>query len=266
MTRSISTLALLAFVGSASAQIFNTTDTTVITPFSTTWYTSGNSGGGNSEITGYTGIDGDGAALIQGDRTRFAIGNMFPSAAFPEPNVGRIADLTNFNFQWNTVQLGAGVQSAQAPAFRVHVYDPQNQRRIEFNWEDGEQSTPQFVNGAGSLETVYQGDFFAAGSRVYPFTGGLGRGLFDAGNNLIQGSDSAQSLASLLATLAVNDAFITGLSVGVGSSVGADYLGYADQINFTVAGGADFTVNFVPTPASAAILGFAGLAAARRRR
>jgi len=249
---------------SAVASNINVSPTTV-TPLGTPWYQNGSSGGGFSGITGFTGIDADGSALIQGDRTRFANGNVFNSNT--TPSLGLASNLARFSFNFLVTQQGATVLAAQAPALRVVLRDPTNSRRIEIVWEDGEQNLADqvFVNGAGSLNTIYSGNFFGtSAARVHPFTAGSGRGLFDGGNTLIGGSDSAQSFAALLANLPA-DTFITGISIGVGSGVGS-FIGYADRVDFAVTGGIDTTMNFVPTPGAIALLGMSGLLVARRRR
>ncbi len=262
MNCSIATVsAITLFSAGAFGQAINVLPTTV-TPLGTPWYSDGNSGGGASGITSYTGIDGDGAALIQGDRTRFVNGFQFNSDT--TPSLGLASNLTRFSYDWNVVQTGPTVATAQAPALRLILRDPTNGRRIEIVWEDGEQSSQQFVppGGSGTLGAVYSGDFFAPGSRVYAFTAGLGRGVFDNGGLLITASAIPWSTMS---TYLPSGTFITGISLGVGSSVGS-FIGYADHVDFAVAGGIDTTMNFVPTPGAAAALGLGGLAAFRRRR
>ena len=262
MSRSVISVSAVLLVSTvAFGQAINVLPTTV-TPLGTPWYSDGNSGGGASGITNYAGIDGDGAAMIQGDRTRFVNGYQFNTNA--TPSLGLAADLTRFSYDWNVVQTGVTVPTAQAPALRLILRDPTNGRRIEIIWEDGEQSSQQFVppGGSGTLGAVYSGDFFAPGSRVYAFTAGFGRGVYDSGGSLI--TDAAISWSTMSSYLPT-DTFITGISLGVGSSVGA-FVGYADHVDFAVAGGIDTTMNFIPTPGAAALLGLGGLALGRRRR
>lgn len=251
------------------AQAINVGPATV-TPLGTTWYNPAgeNSGGGSSFINGsYSGIDADGSAQINGDRTRFINGNLFPSVSTPLPNLGLVTGLSRLSYDWNVTSQGSGVVTAQAPAMRMTIWDPTNNRRIDIVWEDGEQASPVFVNGAGTLGTVYNGDFFGANSRVYARTasGFNTRGLFDNGGSFIAGSDSAMPYSQLIANLP-SGTFITGLTLGVGSSVGSGFTGYADHVDFAVAGGIDTTMNFIPAPGAAAVLGLGGLASLRRRR
>lgn len=270
MIRSIATVSAIAlFSAVSSGQAINVGPAT-ITPLGTNWYNpvGENSGGGSSFINGsYTGIDADGSAQINGDRTRFINGNLFPSTAVPLPNLGLVSGLTRLSYDWTVTSQGTGVVTAQAPAMRMTIWDPTNSRRIDIVWEDGEQSSPVFVNGAGSLGTVYNGDFFGANSRVYARTasGFNTRGLFDGGGSFISGSDAAMPYSQLIANLP-SGTYITGLTLGVGSSVGSGFTGYADHVDFAVAGGIDTTMNFVPAPGAAALLGIGGLLATRRRR
>ncbi|MEM0913597.1 MAG: PEP-CTERM sorting domain-containing protein [Planctomycetota bacterium] len=230
----------------------------------------GNSNGGSSQIEATTLIDSDGSLAINGDRTRYFITNT-------GMNLGLLNELSTFSFDWTVVQEGLTVPTAQAPALRLAVTDPTTPDRThEIIWEDGEQSTRQFVAGNGSLNTVYEGDFFDADAdkaRVYAITspfGSFGRGIFD-GSSLIPGSDSAQPFAnftsdSLTAYGLSDQAFVTAIVVGVGSSVG-DFQGFADNIEIGFDGGDVTTFNFaIPEPASIALIAVGLCAAGLRRR
>ena len=253
--RALSVLTVALLASSASAAVVD------IFPSDPSWSSSGNTGGGSSAITAAGPIEADGSVRLTGDRTRF--GNT-PSITLG--GYGPVAAVSTFNFKFATEQLGAGPASAQAAALRIHAFEPSTSRQIQFIWEDGEQSSPIFVNGVGSLNTVYSGDFFGAANRVYPFTSGLGRGLFTGGGSLIAGSDSAQSLSSLLPNIDANT-WIFQISVGVGSSVGSDYIGWADRVQLGFTGGPVTDFNFlVPAPGAASLLAIGGLLAARRRR
>lgn len=260
LVRAVSIVSLVALSGSAaSAAIVD------IYPSDPSWSSSGNSGGGSSAITAGGPIEADGSIRLTGDRTRF--GN---TVNVNVGGYGPLAAVSTFNFKFATEQRGTGVSgtTGSAPALRLHVFEPSTNRQIQFIWEDGEQSAPVLANGAGSLNTVYTGDFFGSANRVYPFTSGtgLGRGLFTGGGTLISGTDSAQPLGNFLASLDPN-AWIFQITVGAGSSVGSDYIGWADRVQLGFTGGAVTDFNFlVPAPSAAALAGLAGLIAARRRR
>lgn len=252
---SIATVALAA--SAASAAVVD------VYPADPSWSSSGNSGGGSSAITAGGPIEADGSIRLTGDRTRFGI---TPSVTIG--GYGALSAVSTFKFNFATEQIGAGVVTAQAPALRLHVFEPSTNRQIQFVWEDGEQipAQRQFVAGAGSLNTVYTGDFFGAANRVYPFTTGLGRGLFNGGGTLIGGTDSAQPLGNFLANLDPST-WVFQISVGVGSSVGSDYIGWADRVQFGLTGGPVTDYNFlVPAPGAAGVLALGGLLISRRRR
>lgn len=234
-------------------------------PSDPSWSSFGNSGGGSSAITAGGPIEADGSIRLTGDRTRF--GN---TPSLTVGGYGALNAVSTFKFKFATEQVGSGVITAQAPALRLHVFEPSTSRQIQFIWEDGEQSLAQrqFVAGAGSLNTVYTGDFFGAANRVYPFTSGpgLGRGLFTPGGTLISGTDSAQPLSNFLTHLDPAT-WVFQITVGVGSSVGSDYIGWADRVEFGLTGGPVTDYNFlVPAPGAAGLLALGGLLVSRRRR
>ncbi|HEY0007161.1 MAG TPA: PEP-CTERM sorting domain-containing protein [Tepidisphaeraceae bacterium] len=262
---SIAALTLTISAAFASAGVVD------VTPGSTLWT---NPSGENGDGTGTSGIqdtpllDGDGAVFIKGDRTRFAAGTIYPGAA--STSIGLLTNLTAYNFKWTSVTRDpTGISLTQAPALRLHVYDPSEARRFEIIWEDGEQGDNKQFSGVATAVpgTTFTGDMFTSSVYINTRTGnGTGRGLFNANGTLITGSDAPTTLASLVSILGT-DAFIGGLSVGVGSSAGALYTGYADDVQIAFGQANDTTFNFttVPEPAALTALGLGGLALLRRR-
>jgi len=225
-----------------------------VLPGDANWSSSGNTNGGSSVIAPSALLDGNGAVQITGDRTRFNI---------TTGNYGTLGAVSAFSFQWAVTQQG-NINSAQAPALRLFTSDA-TMRPLQFIWEDGEQSSPVFVNGAGSLGTAYTGDFFGLANRVYPFTSGLGRGLFDGGGVLIPGTDSAQAIGSLIASGNLGNAIVFSYGVGIGSSAG-NFTGVADRVmigNSVTSTTYDFQIASapIPEPASMAVFGALGLTA-----
>jgi hypothetical protein len=214
------------------------------------WGSFGNQNGGSSVISSssFGGAFDDGSLRLTGDRTRFGV---FET----QSGFGLLRDVEAVNFQWVVEQVGGGVTTAQAPALRLHVLDTANNRNLEIIWEDGEQSVPerQFVAGEGSLNTIYSGDFFGtSANQLHVWTTGLGRGVFDSGGGKLGSSDQARNFETTRnAILSVDEnALVLGISVGAGSSIGSGFIGYADLVQLTIGGDAEFdtTYNFSVAP------------------
>lgn len=269
MNSKIASLALASIAAAASlaqAGVVN------VGPTSTLWTSpfGESTGGGSSAIVATPLLDGDGAVLIKGDRTRFAAGTLYPGAA--STSFGQLANLTAYDFKWTSVTRDAsGLALAQAPAFRLHVYDPSEARRYEIIWEDGEQGSAKQFSGVATATpgATFTGDMFNSSVYINTRSGnGTGRGLFASNGTFVTGSDAPTTLANLVGILGT-DAYIAGLSVGVGSSAGALYSGYADDVHIAFGAANDTTYNFttnVPEPATLAAIGGMGLVALRRRR
>jgi hypothetical protein len=56
------------------------------------------------------------------------------------------------------------------------------------------------------------------------------------------------------------------VSLGVGSSVGSAFEGYADGVTLRFGTDPALQMNFIPTPGALGVLGLAGIAAVSRRR
>lgn len=210
-----------------------------------------NSGGGSSAITSTAPRSGNGSIELFGDRTRFiGLGNPYSSAS----NLGMLSSLSAFTFDWaiapgSTSPLG----NDYTPALRLHIWD--GAQRSELIWEGA-------YNGTYGNTT--QGTFYTSGAadNFWQFQTGIGPTLI-----------YNRSIADWQSIYSPN-AYIAAVSVGVGSSAGANYHAFADNITLTFAQGATTTYNFetrgaaVPEAGSTLLLlgfGLTSLVALRRR-
>lgn len=238
-------LSLVATFSLASSAIAVT-----VTPSDTSWGNPAgeNSGGGSSSITGTAPHSGTGSVEMFGDRTRFVgLGNFYDKNS----NLGLLKDLTGFTFDWNiAVGSTSALSPDYTPALRLHIWD--GNQRSELIWEGA-------YNGTYGNTT--KGTWYTTGvnDNFWQFQTGIGA-------TLVYDRDITdwQSIYS-------SGAYIAGISIGVGSSAGAGYHAFAD--NVTLAFGANsttynFEVASVPDAGSSfALFGtaLAGLALFRRR-
>jgi len=240
------TLLLTTLLSCTSA--FAATET--VLPGDAQW-ASENSGGGSSTITSTAPRSGNGSLELFGDRTRFfGLGNPYDSNS----NIGLLSDLASITFDWNIATDSVSLLGPDyTPALRLHLWD--GNQRSELIWEGA-------YNGTYGNTT--KGTWYTSGAddNFWQFQTGIG-------DSLVYDRSIAdwQSFYS-------DTAYIAAVSIGVGSSVGADYHAFADNLTLTFANGQSTTYNFevrsqaVPDGGATLALVGAGLALAgiARRR
>lgn len=246
-TTHIASLAFAATFACATLQAVVVT----VTPSSTDWGNpSGeNGGGGSSSITNTSPRSGNGSVELFGDRTRFVgLGNFYD----PSSNLGLLSNLSSFTFDWSVaLDSISSLGLNYTPALRLHLWD--GAQRSELIWEGA-------YNAIGS---VTKGDWYTTGGsdNFWQYQAGIG-------STLIYDRDISEWQSIYSPT-----AYIAGISVGAGSSVGSDYHAFADNVTLTWKDGNSTTYNFetnnqgVSDTGSTSLLGLIALSsliAARR--
>ena len=250
------TCVIAAFSAPAVAQITpgNQTVTTLNSPVpaGTSWgvLPGENTGGGTAIITAQNVSDTDGSLNITGDRARVQTGVQFGGGTNTGVFANSIVDLTG-NFFTNTL----GSNLAATPAFRVLIQD--DSVRSELIWEGAYNNSTGL--GAGSADV---------GDRFYQFVAGSGSTL----DPTAPGAYLFNTLAGWGNTYSSN-AFVSGLSIGVGSGAGSGFNANVDNLAFTTDLGttrynfAEASAAAVPEPASwAMMIGGFGLVGGSLRR
>lgn len=239
--------AVLFTLGAAEA-------TTVVVLPNTTWGTipGESSNGGSATITGTAPHDGNGSIEMFGDRTRFSVGNYYSHAS----NLGLLSTVLGLSFDWRIAANSSnGLNPDYTPALRLHIWD--NNVRSELIWEGAYNNT----YGNTARDTWYSTTF---NDLFWQYVSG-------SGTTKVNGSQVNQTIAGWLHSYSAN-AYVSAISVGVGSSASSNYHAFADDVTFSTTGGTT-TFNFevtqaVPEPSTWAmmILGFFGIGYLTYRR
>ena len=218
-------------------------------PSGKTWGTIPGENTGTAIVTDSVARSGNGSLELKGDRNRAQLGVQYGYPA-TSTNLGTFSDVTGLTFDWRIA--GDSVSSLSpflTPALRLLIGDSTG--RKELIWEGAYNGT--YANT--SFDTWY--------------TSGINDKFYITGGSVNDGQTIAQWASQL------TGASVLGISVGNGSSSGAGYHAFADNVSFTK-GGASTTYNFetaavagaVPEPAIwlMMIVGFGLVGAGIRRQ
>lgn len=225
----------------------------VVTPISGEWTNRPGEArlGATAAITATAPRSGNGSLELTGDRTRFALGNMYPiSGSVALADLSSVLGLT---FDWRIAAGSTNPYSVDyTPALRLHIFDAGADVRKELIWEGAYNGT----YGKTDRDTWYS----SSSEDKFFITGGSeleGKTISDWARTLNTGS------------------FVSGISVGVGGGAGLGYNAFADNVRFSTTSGAT-TFNFetasiagaVPEPSTWAFMlfGFGAVGFAMRKR
>jgi len=228
---------LLILIGAASLSAIPVFASTVIVlPTDSSWTNPAgeNSGGGSSAITNTAPRSGDGSLEMDGDRTRYVgLGNFYD----PSSNLGLLSSVSAFTFDWmvaaDSMGSGPGSAASYSPALRLHIWD--GNQRSELIWENAYNDNNPAVGG-----TWYTS---AADDNFWRYQTGIGDSLI-----------YNRSISDWSTLGYSSSAYISGISAGIGSSAGAGYHAFVDNVTLTFGGSTapatSTTYNFETTRAS----------------
>ena len=225
----------------------------IVTPTSGEWTNRPDElrNGATAAITATAPRNGNGSLELTGDRTRFAAGNIYPSAA--SVSLADLSTVTGLTFDW---RIAAGSTTNYnvdyTPALRLHIFDTGANVRKELIWEGAYNNT----YGNTARDTWYTSSVL---DKFY-ITGGS--------------ENAGMTIAQWASTLDTGS-FVSGISVGSGGGAGLGYNVFADNVTFSTTSGST-TFNFetaaiagaVPEPSTWAFMlfGFGAVGVAMRKR
>jgi hypothetical protein len=235
----------LTVVVAASASGAANAATTIVTPGTNGWrVTTG--AASSAKITNTEARDGDGSIELKGDVSRFTYGGTNVLAS----SIAALSTVQSLTFDWRIA--GDSVSALNAD------YTPSLRLNIKNGFSYGELVWEGAYNNVYGTATVPDTWYSTDANALFYF----GRGNENAGKTLAQWAASMGTWS------------VIGISVGQGSSAGAGYHAFADNVNITTSAGST-TYNFnatvngaVPEPATWAmmILGMGAVGFAMRRR
>ena len=225
----------------------------VVTPTSGEWTNRPGEArlGATAAITATAPRSGNGSLELTGDRTRFALGNIYPTSG--SVALADLSSVLGLTFDW---RIAAGSTNPYGvdytPALRLHIFDAGAEVRKELIWEGAYNGT----YGKTDRDTWYS----SSSEDKFFITGG----------SELEGktiSDWARTLNT--------DSFVSGISIGSGGGAGLGYNVFADNVRFSTTSGVT-TFNFetasiagaVPEPSTWAFMlfGFGAVGFAMRKR
>jgi hypothetical protein len=242
-------LAVVAAVMTFSA-LPASASTVVITPADSSWRVIPNGPtDGMATITNAAPRSGNGSLELTGDRTRFALGTIFPNAA--SAHIAELSNVSALTFDWRIAGDAVPLLNPDyTPALRLSIFDSTSGSRKDLVWEGAYNGTYGNTLRDTWYSTTASSLFYLNGTSV----------------------NDGRTIAAWLSAFGANS-FVGGISVGQGSSAGVGYHAFVDNVTLTTTSGST-TYNFetaaaaVPEPATwgMMIAGFGMMGASMRYR